>query len=351
MADLQKNEEVLLVAAPWVLSFDEPLIKKGAVALQAGRIISVGSEKNLAERYSKACLKRYPGVLMPALVNAHMHLELSHLAADAVLDIESSFTDWIENLLKKRDQINVSEKDIRIAAEAQIQKQFESGVVLIGDIGNSEDFISSQGLEHQLPQVYRMLELLGSTQDAVDRSLERLGQLPPSVVAVPHAPYSTRPELLQKIKQRCDTLGHIFSIHTAETVDEQEFIVSQTGQFRDFLEKRGAWDGDFFKNAPESSSTIDYFSKLGLLNEKTLLVHCLYLSQRDLETDKDSGAKICICPGSNAFLHSGVAPVKKMLSCDIVPALGTDSLASNLGLDMWAEMKRVASDHPGVEGQ
>ena len=349
MAGVMKKDEVLIVTAPWVLSFDEPLIKNGAVALLDGRIVGVGSEQKVTECFSTARTHRYPGVLMPALVNAHMHLELSYFYADTVLDAKSSFTDWVEDLLKKRGQHSVSEKDIRIAAKRQIEKQFESGVAVIGDIGNIPDLFSSSPAEKHLAQVYHMLEFLGSTHDAVQNSFKRLENLPATVAAAAHAPYSTRPELLVEIKKRCDRLGHVFSVHTSETWDELSFITSQTGLFRDFLEKRGTWDGEFFRSAPESSSTIDYFSRLGLLNEKTLLVHCVSVSDEDLAIVKASGAKICVCPGSNAFLHSGVAPVKKMLDNDIIPALGTDSPASNLEPDMWAEMQRVATDHPGIE--
>ncbi|WP_169309072.1 amidohydrolase family protein [Desulforhopalus sp. IMCC35007] len=344
-----KKGEVLIVTAPWVLSFDKPLIKNGAVALLDGRIVGVGSEHKVAERFSTSVTHRYPGVLLPALVNAHMHLELSCFNADTALDANSSFTDWVEDLLQKRAHNAVSEKDIRIAAERQIEKQFESGVVFIGDIGNIPEFFFSPPAESHLPQVYHMLEFLGSTHDAVQNSFKRLENLPVTVAAVAHAPYSTRPELLVKIKERCDRLGHIFSVHTSETWDELSFITSQTGLFRDFLEKRGTWDGEFFRNAPESSSTIDYFSRLGLLNAKTLLVHCVSVSDQDLAVVQESGAKICVCPGSNAFLHSGVAPVKTMLDYDIIPALGTDSPASNPQPDMWAEMQRVAADHPGID--
>jgi cytosine/adenosine deaminase-related metal-dependent hydrolase len=349
MAGVMRKGEVRIVSAPWVLSFDEPLIKNGAVALQDGRVIGLGSEQKVTECFSTVCTHRYSGVLMPALVNAHMHLELSCFYADTVLDVKSSFTDWVEDLLKKRGQDSVSEKDIRRAAERQREKQRESGVAVIGNIGNCPDLFPRPSAEHQLPQVYHMLELLGSTHDAVQNSLERLENLPATVVAAAHAPYSTRPELLVQIKKRCDRLGHVFSVHTSETYDELSFITSQTGLFRDFLEKRGTWDGEFFRSAPESSSTIDYFSKIGILNEKTLLVHCVNVSDEDLAIVKASGAKICVCPGSNAFLHSGVAPVKTMLNYDIVPALGTDSAASNLEPDMWAEMQRVAADHPEVK--
>jgi cytosine/adenosine deaminase-related metal-dependent hydrolase len=194
-----------------------------------------------------------------------------------------------------------------------------------------------------------MLEFLGSTKDAQKLSLERLSSLPTTHPATAHAPYSTRPEALVEIKKRCKKLQHIFSIHTAEVAAEEEFISSQTGDFVDFLKKRGSWNGDFFQKSQKCKSSIEYFSKLNVLDEQTLLVHCVHVSETDLAIIKNSGAHICVCPGSNSFLHSGIAPIGMMINHGILPAIGTDSLASNVCLDMWDEIQGIHIEHPDVD--
>jgi len=338
-----------IVTAGWVLTLDGPAIRNGAMVLENDRIVDVGDLNDLVARYLGVSVESYPGVFMPALINAHMHLELSHLQADFPLEEEKSFTDWVESLLLKRGQEKFSKNDITEIALNQIEQQYNSGVVFIGDIGNDPNPLFVQKRRGDVPEIYHMLEFLGSTKDVQELALNRLYSLDISKHATAHAPYSTRPETLAKIKKRCKNLGHIFSIHTAEIAAEKDFICSQSGQFFEFSMKRGSWNGDFFEKGPKSNSTIDYFSKINLLDEQTLLVHCVHLSALDLEIIKDSGAHICVCPGSNSFLHSGVAPIGEMIRHGIVPAIGTDSLASNLSLDMWGEMQRIANEHPDVD--
>jgi len=340
-----------IVTAGWVLTLDGPAIRNGAMVLENDRIVDVGKLSDLVARYPGVSVESYPGVFLPALINAHMHLELSHLQVDFPLDRDKSFTDWVESLLLKRGQERFSEQDITETALNQIEQQYNSGVVFIGDIGNDPKPLFLQKRSADFPEIYHMLEFLGSTKDAQEFALNRLSSLDTAEHATAHAPYSTRPETLAKIKKRCKNLGHVFSIHTAEIAAEKDFICSQTGLFFEFLKKRGSWNGDFFEKGPKgySKSTIDYFSKIDLLDKQTLLVHCVHLTPLDLEIIKDSGAHICVCPGSNSFLHSGVAPIGEMIRHGIVPAIGTDSLASNLSLNMWDEMQRIANEHPDVD--
>lgn len=345
---LVKNH-VRIVTAGWVLSLDGPALRNGALVLQNDRIMDIGDFGDIVTRYPDVSVVSYPGIFMPGLVNAHMHLELSHLQADVPLDEDKSFTDWVESLLSQRSENAFSESDITEIAQNQIEQQYNSGVVFIGDIGNDPHAPFLQKRSADLPEIYHMLEFLGSSKEAQEITLQRVTTLETEKSATAHAPYSTRPETLVKIKQRCEKLGHVFSIHTSETIDEKYFICSQTGLFADFLKQRGTWTGDFFDAAPKSCSTIDYFSKLDLLDEHTLLVHCVHLSDGDLESINDSGAHVCVCPGSNSFLHSGIAPIGEMIRHGIMPAIGTDSLASNLCLDMWREMQSIAKEHPDVD--
>jgi len=324
-------------------------IQNGAVVLCDGKVVDVADIGVVSERHSGVEVEYFDGAFIPALINAHTHLELSHLTGLEPLVAEKTFTDWVEELLGRRFDQPVSDDKILEEAIAQARSQFESGVALMGDIGNTTLGGSIVPEEGGLPEIYHMLELLGSSKEAVAAAYDTLSELSPETSVVPHAPYSTRPELLKKIKQRCDENGSIFSIHTAETSAETEFVSSATGLFHDFLVKRGSWTDDYFEHGSKAQSTIEYFSELGLLNEKTLLVHCVHVTESDMELIKDSGAHICVCPGSNSFLHSGKAPVDKMIDSGLLPAIGTDSIVSNLHLDMWEEMKLIRSDYPSIK--
>ena len=92
---------------------------------------------------------------------------------------------------------------------------------------------------------------------------------------------------------------------------------------------------------PGFPGTIEYFDHLGILDDKTLLVHCVHVSDNELQLIKKRGSRICLCPGSNEFLGVGLAPVEKMVDLGLLPALGTDSPASNMTIDMWREMQML----------
>ncbi len=339
---------MFIVSAPWLVPVSDSVIQDGSIVIDGDRIEVVGRRDDITRSYQGLEEKRYKGVLMPGLINAHMHLELSYLGQSKELSEGQPFTDWISTLLEKRGKVQASEEEIVNSITATIDEQYQAGVVLIADIGNTHfqelrDKTNAAGIE-----VYRMLEFLGPDKGAVDRTLLSLKSLNADLPVTAHAPYSTVPVLLQTIKHRCRESAHLFSIHTAESEGEQQFISSLTGPFRDFLEKRNSWDGSFEDGGLGAASTVLYFEKLNILDDKTLLVHCTHVSTEDIQLIVQSGAKVCLCPGSNQFLKVGVAPVTDMVEAGILPCLGTDSITSNLTLDLWREMEVLSRAHRGV---
>ena len=336
---------MLIISAPWVVPVDTPVIRDGSIVIVDGRIVDFGKRADLVVKYSQYLEKFYPCVLMPGLINAHMHLELSHLQNTIELLPGRNFTDWIDGLIEQKLSGKWCREKIIETFQITLHDQYNSGVVLIGDIGNEyyEELHHPEG-ELQ-PQIVRMLEYLGPNRGACRAALENLARLDDQIPVTGHAPYSTAPDLLLAIKKRCNRLQHIFSIHTGESQDEREFLQTGSGSFRDFLERRNSWDGQFSFSESGFTGTIDYFDHLGILDEKTLLVHCVHISKNELQLIKERGAQICLCPGSNQFLGVGSAPVEQMLALGLLPALGSDSPASNHTIDMWREMQILADSH------
>jgi cytosine/adenosine deaminase-related metal-dependent hydrolase len=94
---------------------------------------------------------------------------------------------------------------------------------------------------------------------------------------------------------------------------------------------------------------VDYLRALGILDHQTLCVHAIHISDEEIRILAGESVKICLCPGSNRYLNTGKAPVRAYLDHGILPALGTDSLASNPELSLWREMRILAEDFPTVE--
>jgi len=337
---------VSLYLAPWVVPVSSPVIRDGAVAVEKGRILAVGKASALRARFVGARVENCQGVLLPGLVNAHVHLELSAYHQIQRPTVDQNFCNWIRSLLQVRQGGEISPSLIARAARQEFDQQHNAGTALLLDIGN----ITSSPLaavQSSLESTF-LLELLGPDAKAEEQVLARMANLPDSMAATAHAPYSTTAGIMTALKKRADRLRHIFSLHVAESMDEVELLRSGRGCFRGFLEERGAWDGRFPCSGVESRGVVGYLEDLGLLDANLLCVHCVQVNEEEVRMLAEHGCKVCLCPGSNRFLRVGVAPLEMMLRCGLLPAIGTDSLASNEELDLWREMRILREDHPMV---
>jgi aminodeoxyfutalosine deaminase len=153
-----------------------------------------------------------------------------------------------------------------------------------------------------------------------------------------HALYSTGQTFVQTVKDWCLARDLPFSLHLAEVPGENELFRSGRGEFADFLRTRRILPKGF--QVPGVSAT-EFARNLGLLDEKTLAVHCVRVDRRDVEILSESGASVCLCPRSNRLIGVGDAPVASLHAARIPLCLGTDSLASVQSLDLWEEVRAV----------
>jgi cytosine/adenosine deaminase-related metal-dependent hydrolase len=358
-----ENSQPVIHRAPWIVTGSrsdhiagQGIVADGALVVAGDRIKAVGKYREIVKGFAGChTLEHENRILSPPLINSHCHLELSYLdlaakAGDGTY--RGDPTVWIRHLLREKAILPIDTKaseEIMLArAREALQFMNAEGVAFVGDIGNS---LASRSIGHEQDTgVLFLLELLGLTAESETRTLARLeevsGAQGPVAACTAHAPYSTTPDIIRKIKYRADLQGHIFSIHTAESKQEIEFLQTGTGDFKKFLQERGAWDGTF---AIPGKSSVQYLESLGVLNERTICVHAVHVDQGEIEILARTNTKVCLCPGSNRFLGVGKAPVTEFLDRGILPALGTDSNASNPVLSMWREMCLLREDHPGLE--
>lgn len=349
---------------PWIVTgvscepsgFEQKPLEDGALVVADGLIQAIGRYRDIKKEFGQYHIQDHEGkVLVPALINSHCHLELSHLDfPNRVLDHKSyngDITGWIRDLLSERERFyreNAdAEKLILHHAKQALQHMSAEGVAFIGDVGN---LLSSRTIgEDQNTRVCFLLELLGLTKESELKTFARFENVTADdlldIVCTPHAPYSTTPALIKAMKMQADRQKHIVSIHVAESMQEVEFLQSGTGAFKEFLLAREAWDGSF--TIPAKGS-VEYLDSLGVLDNKTICVHGVHVDNGEIKILSKKNVKVCLCPGSNRFLGVGKAPVTEFLDHGILPALGTDSKASNLKLSMWREMRLLREDHPGL---
>ena len=349
--------------APWIIvdvanevyPDTRGIIEDGALVINAGIIRAVGK--------AKAIISEYPGIpvmdhewraLAAPLINGHCHLELSYMNLAGSKARQAAYandpTEWIRDLLQARDEFvrdpNGEEKSLHLAGQVLDQMDAE-GVGFVGDIGNS---LTSRTIgRDKRTKVNFLLELLGLAKISEAQARLRLESVSTDpaleVSCTAHAPYSTTPGLIRELKRIADRRGSIFSIHVAESEQEVEFLQDGSGKFLDFLKERGAWDNSF---TVPGVGPVRYLEDLGVLNGKTICVHAVHVSSEEIAILAARKAKICLCPGSNRFLGVGKAPVTEFLDHGILPALGTDSRASNSLLSIWREMRLLREDHPSV---
>ena len=358
-----EHSQAVIHRAPWIVtgsssdhSADQGIVEDGALVVACNGIKAVGKYREIVKDFAGChTLEHENRIITPPLINSHCHLELSYLDLAAKAGDQpyrGDLTAWIRDLLREKANLSINTKvfeEILIAQARQaLQLMSGEGVAFVGDVGNS---LASRSIGHeQDTDVFFLLELLGLTAESETKTLARLeevsGAQGPVAACTAHAPYSTTPDIIRKIKYRADLQGHIFSIHTAESKQEIEFLQTGTGDFKEFLLERGAWDGTF---ATPGKSSVQYLESLGVLNGRTICVHTVHVDQGEIEILARTNTKVCLCPGSNRFLGVGKAPVTEFLDHGILPALGTDSKASNPVLSMWREMCLLREDHPGLK--
>ena len=327
---------MIVYAADWILPISETPIAHGWVAVEGGRVVEVGS----GQRREAVDLGRV--AILPALVNAHTHLELSYLR-DAVPPA-SGFLDWVSGLMSvRRAQSNPGAPEILAAARAGIDEARASGTGLVGDISNTLATVPLL-LEAAMPaRVFYELLGFGAT-DPVGRVRDARALVSAmgsegsdmQIGLAPHAPYSVSPGLFAAIREDLgEHPGDISSVHLSESPEEVEFILHGTGGWRELLVGLGAWTDEW--RVP-GVSPVMYLADLGFLDARILVVHGAQCSAEDLRRLRALGTTVVSCPRSNQYVGVGDPPLEAFYATGVSVAFGTDSLASVADLNMFQEL-------------
>ena len=347
-------------SADWILPISDAPLDGGVVTLDDGRIVSVAPGKSDAD----VALGR--AVVLPGLVNAHTHLELSYLRAR--IAPAAGFLDWVRPMLAARqERSSIDDAAILRAAAQAIQEARATGTALVGDVTNTLATVSALADAGMPAHVFHELigfggvdvdEQVASARRAIDAVAG--GAVADDAVAydaiaedqdirlslAPHAPYSVSPALFAAIRRDLDAHAPTVStVHLGESPEEVEFLKSGAGPWRTLLEDLGVWNDQW--EAPQSSP-VEYLAEMGLLTASMLAVHGVQFDGADLDRLRTLGVTLVSCPRSNRYVGVGSPPLEAFYAMDVEVAFGTDSLASVDDLNMFSELAEARRIAPKV---
>jgi cytosine/adenosine deaminase-related metal-dependent hydrolase len=351
IAQFLNRQMTTVYRAAWVCPIAQPPIRNGWFSVRDGHIVQVAAP---GERPPGAPARDLGRVaVLPGVVNAHTHLELSGLR-DSVPPA-AELTEWVRQLIAARGarRERADDEEMRKAAAEGCREAREMGTALIGDISNS--LASVEPLRDHGLRGLVFHELIGfnvshgrrvdDTRDARAAAAERGGDVVRVSIA-PHAPYSVAPELFRAIRRAVnESAVPITSVHLAESEAECQFLESGSGPWPAVLKFVGSWRDEW---VPPGCAPVDYLDRLGMLDSRTLVVHGVRLDERALARLAEIGCTLVTCPRSNQWVGAGVPPVARFYASGVRVAVGTDSLASVQDLNVFSELKTMRWLAPDV---
>lgn len=322
-------------------------IENGAVAVHKSKVVAVGKYPAIKRNYAAdvaEVIDLGESVILPGFVNAHTHLELTGIAHS--IKRVDRFSDWLRQLIYKDEAWN--ENSVCEATNMGIEMSLQSGTTTVGDISNSGWSVEPLLQSHIRKVVF--CEATGFNQIKAQQSLNRVTGIlngiknsPLMKLGIsPHAPYSTSPQLYKACAKVALSRRMPLATHISETESELKFLQSGGGEFKELLDELKI---SFEGWKPPRQSPIEYLSALGILKLRPLLIHCNYLSSKDIELIRDSKSSVAFCPRSHEYFYHKVHPFQKLISAGVNVALGTDSLASNWSLSLLDEMRFLHHKH------
>ncbi len=327
----------LRLSARWVLPVVRAPIPHGAVLVgEDGRIAAVGPDDAVPRPAGAASRDLGDVALLPGLVNAHAHLELTALRG---LVRGLPFPEWIRTIRRIKDALSPA----HYAASARwgVLEGFAAGITTVGDTGSSlapaqamADLGARGVAYHEVfgPDPARCAESVQALEEALAR-LTGCGSSRLRIGVSPHAPYTVSEPLLRAVAALARERGLPLAMHLAESREEHQLVTEGAGPFADALRRRG------IAVEPRGRTPVGWALAAGLDAVPALLIHGVTAGAADFDAMAASGASVAHCPWSNAVLGHGRADLDGMRRHGVAVGLGTDSVAPGGRLDLFAEAR------------
>jgi cytosine/adenosine deaminase-related metal-dependent hydrolase len=340
-----------LLRAPFVVLDPDAVVADGAVLMERARVAAAGPARRLARRFGVHARDMGDAVLVPGLVNAHTHLELSALRGR--LKPTADFARWVRAQLAALTRWTPA--DFIRSYRLGVRLSLAAGTAAVGDIAR-RPAIAREAARSPLRTVHHVEAIEPDPRRAHEAAWRTSDTTFNAGLAAlrsrrgasctwglsPHAPYTVSPLLYRRLFKHARAVGEPVQTHLAETPEELELLRSGTGPLRDLLLAAGH---PLPFATPPGLSPVAYLDRLGVLRPPLVAVHGNALTAADIETLARRGVTVVFCPRSHRFFRRPPHPVRRLLRAGVPVALGTDSLASNRDLDVRAEMREAVERH------
>ncbi|MFN3698711.1 MAG: amidohydrolase [Dictyoglomus sp.] len=307
---------------------EDRILKNKNILIQNDLILKISDAKDFDE--VDYIINGKNKLAMPGLVNTHTHLAMTLFRGYAD---DLPLKEWLEEKIWPKEAKLTSE-DVYWGSLLGICEMIKSGTVAFADMYFYMDevarAVSESGIRASLS--VGMIGIAGDEEEIINRGVifarnwhnKENGRI--KVMLAPHAPYTCPPFFLEKVINKAVELGVGIHTHLSETILEVENIKNLYGL-----------------------TPVRLMDRVGLFNVPVLAAHCVFVDDEEIEILSSKGVGVAHNPQSNLKLASGIAPIKKMSEKKVKVGLGTDGPASNNNLDLWEEIRLVATLHKGVE--
>ncbi len=296
----------------------------------------------------------YSGIICPGFVNAHCHVELSHMKG--AIPKHTGLVPFLLQVIKNRGVF--SEEKKTTARQEAYEELYQNGIVAIGDIANTTDTLDVRSLGRM--HIHTFVEALGFDESRAEKSFDYALKVykefnsqyfdsaqhnTPTTSLTPHAPYSVSQKLFSLISEF--EKNSLLSIHNQESKDENEFYKDKTGAINDLLNGLNIETTSF---SPSGKSSLQTYSEWIDATHPIIFVHDSFTKKEDVQfaVHRFEKAFFCLCPNANFYIENALPDVKMMMDEGATICIGTDSLASNDKLCIYSELQTLR-EHLGID--
>jgi len=323
----------MIIRARTLLTMDGPPLENGAVAISGQRLRAVDKFEAIERQPGEEVVDLGEQVLLPGLINAHCHLDYTMMRR--AISPPRNFTQWIMriNAIKR----SLHDEDYVKAIQNGFAELMKWGTTTVLNIMSQPELMPQ--LSKPPVRTWWFYELIDIRKkpESIAKHFENK-EWPGGFGLSPHAPYTVTPELFRIARAS----GRLLTTHVAESVDEMNMFLNAHGDLYTFMEAIGRDMSDCGHGTPLANLV-----KHELVDRNTILVHLNELDAADIQWL--DGAHVVHCPCSHRYFRHHPFPLGALLQTGANVSLGTDSLASNDALNLFAEMQALREAEPWLD--